>query len=224
MHDATEGRSKAGAVTTELDMHGLPNGGEFSAMVEHGDPTPGDLGRALVRLGRNHGPALLGDLEAEGLLTPPAAAAHVGAVWSMAEYPDRYLDHDTWRELFRLAGYTVDGVPAERPVEPLTLYRGSVPERRANWSWSDRLDVAQRYAAGGLGRRPPGVVWQATVEPWRLLARNAGPDSRDESEYVVDTEELQIEAAQSGRLHPRGDAASAHPDATHRAQGDLIGY
>jgi hypothetical protein len=160
--------------------------------AEQGEPTPDQLDGALVRLGRNHGPALLADLEAEGLLAAAAAAAHVGVVWSMAEYPDQHLDRDTWRKLFRLAGYTHNGVPAERPVEPLTLYRGSVPERRADWSWTDRLDVAERYAVGGLGGRPTGVVWRATVEPWRLLARNDEPEGRNESEYVVDTDGLRI--------------------------------
>jgi hypothetical protein len=34
-------------------------------------------------------------------------------------------------------------------------------------------------------------VWRATVEPWRLLARNT---DHDEDEYVVDTAGLLIEA------------------------------
>jgi hypothetical protein len=92
----------------------------------------------------------------------------------------------SWRVLFKYAGYTVDGKPAERPPEPLELWRGSVPERCTDWSWTDNRDVAQWYA-NGYRRRPQGTVWQATVEPWRLLARNT---ERNEGEYVVDTDGL----------------------------------
>lgn len=169
------------------------------AMVEHfaihGEPTGVELFEATGRLGRNHGPALLADLEAEGLLTADAAAVNVGAVWNGAEYPDRCLHRGTWRALFSLAGYTVNGTPAARPDVALTLYRGSVPERRADWSWTDRLDVATGYALGTRASRPIGTVWQATVEPRRLLARNDGPDYRNESEYVVDTDGLDIAEA-----------------------------
>ncbi len=161
--------------------------------VEAGGPTAEQLGEALLRLDRNLGPGLLADLEAEGLLKANVAAAHVGSVWSMAEYPDRHLDRESWRALFSLAGYTVNGTPAGWPTEALTLYRGSVPDRRADWSWTDKLEVATRYATGGIGYRPThGKVWQAEVEPHRLLARNDDAAGRNESEYVVDTEDLVI--------------------------------
>jgi len=52
--------------------------------------------------------------------------------------------------------------------------------------------VATGYAQGTRARRPTGTVWQALVEPWRLLARNEGPDNRDEAEYVVDTDGLDV--------------------------------
>lgn len=162
--------------------------------AEHGEPDANELGTALLRLGRNDGPALLYDLLMEGLLTADALVPHIGNVWNAAEYPDRHLSHDVWRELFQFAGYTRNGRAEAPPAKPLTLYRGSVPERRADWSWTDRLDIATGYAQGTKARRPVGQVWQATVEPWRLLARNEGPENRDESEYVVDTEGLEIHA------------------------------
>ena len=113
----------------------------------------------------------------------------------MPEVP-RLFDADTWRDLFELAGYTEDGKPAERPAEPLTLYRGSVPERKALWSWTDNREVAARYASGNYYRRPSGILWVATVDPWRLLARNT---DRSEYEYVVDTEGLVIVEARLTR-------------------------
>lgn len=180
------------------DVETVPLVFTVEAMVEHfadqGEPGVEQLGEALGRLGRNDGPALLFDLHNEGLLSADAAAAHTGTAWSMAEYPDAYLDHESWRWLFSHAGYTHDGKRSDRPAEAVRLYRGSVPERRADWSWTDRRDVAERYAAGGLGGRPAGQVWTALVEPWRLLCRNDDTDGRNEAEYVVDTDGLQIEA------------------------------
>ena len=166
--------------------------GLVAHFAETGAPTVKDLWSALVRLGRNAGPALLSDLDAEGLLTREAAAATVGGAWSASNFPDRCLGRQSWRALFALAGYTRNGVPAERPTEPLTLYRGAVPEHRADWSWTDRVDVARGYAEGARTCREAGKLWQAVVEPWRLLARNDGPDNRDEAEYVVDTDGLTI--------------------------------
>lgn len=161
--------------------------------ADYGRVTVDDVGTALHRVGRNYGPALLEGLLVEDVLTADVATAHVGPVWSMAEYPDAYLDRATWRELFELAGYTCDGVPAERPTEVFTLYRGSVSERRDHWSWTDDIAVARGYAQGTAARRPSdGVVWTAQVEPWRLLARNL---NRSEAEYVVDTDGLLIRPA-----------------------------
>jgi len=157
-------------------------------------PTAAHLGVALGRVGRNLGPALLTELCDDGLLTRESAIAHVGNVWSMAEFPDAYLDHEIWRELFQFVGFTRNGHQAQRPSAHLTLYRGAIPARRSDWSWTDRYDVAVAYACGRYGR-PIGSVWEATVEPWRLLARNDDPDGRNEAEYVVDTDGLLLRKA-----------------------------
>lgn len=157
-------------------------------------PTVNQVEKVLLRVGHVNGPYVLYMLRYVDKLSPESATATVGPVWSMAEYPDKCLSHRRWRDLFTLAGYTVEGVPAERPTETLTLYRGSVPERRADWSWTDNRAVAERYAAGGLRGRRAGTVWIAQVEPWRLLARNTG---RSEDEYVVDTAKLTITPADS---------------------------
>lgn len=162
-------------------------------------PTGDEIRYAVGSVGRDRGPELLVELFWEDLLTPEAAAATVGGVWNGAEYPDQCLDRLWWLVLFDLAGYTRNGKPAERPDRQLRLYRGSVPERRGDWSWTDDLTVARGYADGTRAQRPTGAVWTALVEPFRLLARNDGPDSRDESEYVVDTDGLAIERLDEGR-------------------------
>lgn len=169
--------------------------GNMNYFYEHGEPSVDELKDALCRVDRVYGPHLLIYLWGEGLLTTDALRATIGDVWSMAEYPDVALPRETWRDLFSEAGYTVDGKPAQRPSSPLHLYRGAVrspAHRRRDWSWTDSLEVARFFAKGPRGRQP-GVVWTATVAPWRLLARNADPQTtRGESEYVVDTRHLRI--------------------------------
>lgn len=150
-------------------------------------PTVNEVSTALGRVGRVPAVGLLIDLHVAGLLTAEAAAASVGSAWSGSEDSDRHLFHDEWRPLFELVGYAEDGRPAERPAQPLALWRGSVPERRTEWSWTDDREVAVGYAGGERFRRPLGMVWRATVEPWRLLARNT-----KQCEYLVDTEGLLI--------------------------------
>lgn len=156
----------------------------------HGDPDREALGIALARIGRNDAPYLLLDLHAEKLLTTDAAAFGVSDAWCMAEFPLDVLTPESWRDLFALAGYTVDGVPATRPREPLTLFRGACSACQSGWSWTDNLDVATAYAEGRY-RRPAGRVWTAVVPPAALLARIT---DRNEHEYVVDTTGLTITA------------------------------
>jgi hypothetical protein len=150
--------------------------------------TTDELETLISRAGRNEGPVFLATAYAENLVEADTVTALVGGIWSSAEFPDRYLDHGTWRGLFNVAGFTIDGKPAERPTAPLTLYRGTVPERRADWSWSRDRAVAERFAAGLRGRGT-GRLWVCTVPPESMLAVNT---ERDEDEVVVDTRGLQI--------------------------------
>lgn len=138
--------------------------------------------------GRNYGPEFLQTAWSEGKVKAETVADLIGGIWSGAEFPDRLIDHDDWRYLFQVAGYTVDGVRQLRPTEPRTLYRGAVPERRTDWSWTWNRDVAERFAAGIRGRAT-GVVWRCTVPPAHMLAVNTG---REEDEIVVDTRGLRI--------------------------------
>lgn len=144
---------------------------------------------ACVSVGRNGAPGLLSWLSAHSLLSPEVTTACVAEAWSMAEYPERCLDQDDWRDLFELAGYTVDGKPAARPSHALVLWRGCPDSRRDGWSWTGDRAVAERFASGRHYRRDAGELWRAEVEPWRLFAHDNG---RNECEYVVDTVGLDI--------------------------------
>ncbi|MGC7095387.1 hypothetical protein ACPZ19_12030 [Amycolatopsis lurida] len=144
---------------------------------------------AVCRLPREDGPVLLYQLHRLELLEEGALAGVVGLVWAMAERPDAVLGHRRWLTLFTNAGYTHDGRTVPRPTTAMRLYRGAVPGRRADWSWTDSLEIARIYAEGRQVRRPPGQVWSALVPPDRMLARN---DDRDEREFVVNTAGLTI--------------------------------
>lgn len=149
---------------------------------------------ALSGVGRVNGPALLFDLFMDsGILTTGILAATIGGVWTGAEYPERAMDQDTWNYMFALAGYTVDGKPAELPTGSLPLYRGSTAEGKAGMCWTDCIETAQTFATGQVRGRAIGTLWTATVEPERLLARI---NDRQESEYVVNTDGLKITEAQ----------------------------
>ncbi|MFF8960855.1 hypothetical protein [Streptomyces sp. NPDC014894] len=147
----------------------------------------------LLRAGRTEGPVLLSTAWSTGTITAETLSVHVGRVWSMAEYPDAALDRPVWTALFAAAGFTVDGHPAERPTAPVPLWRGSVPERRADWSWTTRRAVAEGYATGTGARRPrTGRLYRTLAPPSALLAFNT---NRDEDEYVLDTTGLTITEA-----------------------------
>jgi hypothetical protein len=146
-----------------------------------------DAERMLCWCGRIAAPYLLMDAWESGVLADADLAAHIGQAWSMAEFPDRY-GHDRWRELFHEAGFTLDGRPAQRPAAALELWRGSVPERRTDWSWTTERAVAEQYASGHY-RRPVGRLYRVLAPPSAMLAANTG---RDEAEYVIDTTGLDI--------------------------------
>lgn len=167
---------------------------DLDTMLSHfleqdADLTANEIEAAGVRLGRNCFPALVDSLYLEALLTPEVGAVVVPSAWSAVEFPSRALGEDEWRELFAFAGYTVEGVPADRPTEPLLLWRGALPEHRDGWSWTDDPELAQWFA-DRRHHRGQGRVWTARVEPGRLLARISQVRA-GESEHVVDARGMQ---------------------------------
>jgi len=151
--------------------------------------TTGELDYLIGREGRNSGPSLLADAYSQGRISDATVTALIGGIWSGAEYPDRHLDRDEWRWLFDVAGFTIDGEPADRPEQPVLLWRGTVPERRTDWSWSTDRTIAEGYANGTAARRPVGRLYTVLAPPQALLCANNG---RNEAEYVVDTRGLNV--------------------------------
>lgn len=162
---------------------------DYSQLLRASRLTTDELDYLIGREGRNAGPSLLSDAYGEAKITAETVTALIGGIWSGAEYPDRQLDHDTWRWLFNVAGFTVDGAPAPRPTEPIRLWRGTVPARRTDWSWTTDRSIAEGYANGTAARRPTGRLYVLLAPPEALLAANNG---RDEAEYVIDTRGLAI--------------------------------
>jgi len=144
-----------------------------------------DLRNACSRVGRNNEPALIWDLWCEDGWHDEIAQI-VGDVWSAAEYPERALDQSMWLEIFGYAGFRRDGEVAPPPAESLTLYRGATAEGRFGMSWTNDLEVAEKFARAGIRGRAVGTVWTAEVEPRYLLAYVGREGTRGESEYVVD--------------------------------------
>lgn len=158
-------------------------GDPFASLVFAGSIDRDDFEQRLSRVGRVDGPAFLFDAWYGEHIDRDTLAATIGDVWSSAEYPNQCLDPESWRELFQVAGFTVDGEPAERPAGPVELWRGTVPERRTDWSWSTDRAVAEKFAAGIRGRKP-GRLYRLVCPPEALLAAN---NDRSEAEFVVDT-------------------------------------
>jgi len=148
-------------------------------------------------LGSHDRPALLFDwIYGRRLTDPVEVAATVPAVWSGAHLPFRSLGAQGWIDLFQIAGYTEDGVPAERPIEPLTLYRAAEPRYVHRLAWSASIDVARRFIEINAARYgdTPRFIYYITVEPGRLLAHIT---DRGEDEYVTDTRGLKAKRWES---------------------------
>lgn len=160
---------------------------------------------AMLKVGRVPAPALLLYAYEEALLAEDALAELVADAWTGAEYPERSLGRDAWRLMFEATGYVLDARRGRspRPTEPLTLYRGATLEHRSGWAWTADPDLAHRFAAGQMRGRGTGLVCVAEVEPWRLFCRC---DGRQEQEYVIDTDCLDIAALAT-------DSATDFPEA-----------
>lgn len=137
-------------------------------------------------------PELAIDLRA--VFTPTIALC-----WEMLQSaPEDRIGPDAWRELFDIVGFTHHdndrfGHPAERPAEPVRLYRGAIPERADGWMWTDDLDEARFYATnGGLYH---GDVWTLTAPPDRLMATLDLPGCA--MQYVIDPRGLPVEHVES---------------------------
>ncbi len=165
-----------------------------------------DAARAL---GSHDGPALLVDWYYGRKIEDPVELAEaVPYAWSAAHLPFGALDAETWIELFRAAGYTIDGTRAERPAEPITLYRAAEPRFVHRLAWTASLDVAGRFLSINKARygNKPRYIYTVTVPPDRLLAHIT---DREEDEYVTDTRGLRATRVSEAFLAEHGFAVAA---------------
>jgi hypothetical protein len=182
---------------------------------------------------RNRGPALLRALYEAGVLDTDTLRGVVVDIWNSAEFPTRYEPPWLWRQWFAEVGYTVDGMPAQRPEAPLLLFRGCGPEAVRGMSWTADSALAQWFASARRGDE--GFVIAARVEPRRLLAEitPTSPLFRTgEGEHIIDArwlrcrlasvDELPIEYLAEG-LNAPGDngptVAEGAPGRTERGEG-----
>ena len=56
------------------------------------------------------------------------------------------LSRETWLDLFRVAGFTRDGVRARRPRLPRRLYRGATEDNKDGMSWTLNPAIAHDFA------------------------------------------------------------------------------
>ncbi|TAM63550.1 hypothetical protein [Mycobacterium sp.] len=140
---------------------------------------------AARHVGRNNGPGLLLDLFCQGSIDVVKHPELVADVWSSAEFPVNNLDPYMWVELFDEAGYTHGGQPAQRPTQPIELYRGCHRERHLGISWTTDPARAQWFADRDLGKGI-GHVYVHRAKPGELLAYIHTEHGRGEAEYVID--------------------------------------
>lgn len=160
--------------------------------------------RWRATLGAARAPRLIYDCWVKGKIVRRTLRRHLGSIWHTSEIPDYWITHDQWRELFDAAGYThvrygtstspglfgsEVGESTARPTHPVVVYRGSILDRRDDWSWTANPTCAARWASGSVYNRPPGHVWVTTAPPENLLCRIDRWD-----QYVVDTTGLHITA------------------------------
>jgi hypothetical protein len=153
--------------------------------------TRDDWQTLAVRVGRNSAPALLANLDAEGLIDPDLLPCAVCDAWEMAEWPLRCLPTGEWIALWEAVGYLDNGAMADRPSSALTLFRGGHP---SGWSWTDDQEIAQWFARRQAPLQQHPAVYRAIVEPGKLYARiHDSERGRAEHEYVVRGELLSVE-------------------------------
>ena len=143
--------------------------------------------RIMMYTGRAYGPAVIYELDQHQVIDPKAYTTLVPDAWSIAEFPGTSLRTNTWRKLWKKAGFTINGKPAPLPAEPVTVYRASWPKYKHHMSWTDNLEIAKRFFR--VGYRTKQHLYQTTAQPKNLLAYM---HERDESEWIVDTRKLII--------------------------------
>lgn len=129
---------------------------------------------------------LWGDYQAARLEAPDLCWA-AAVTWAKASRPLWFIEPNRWRKIWRSAGYSIDGKPAQPPTADLTLYRaastselsqsdirrwtrGQIQSTALGWSWTPSLDEAQYIARYRRGFGPE-IVYTAIAPPKAVLAK-----------------------------------------------------
>lgn len=146
------------------------------------------VSRMTTYAGRIYGPRILWYMDHFKCIDAGAYPRLVSYVWGLAEFPGLSLSKSQWMRLWRRAGFTIDGVPAERPTEPITLYRGSRASHKRGFAWTDDIKVGRWFVTSRYGNNH---LYKVVCPPDRLLAR-IHEEGRGESEWIIDAKALPI--------------------------------
>jgi hypothetical protein len=146
-----------------------------------------ELGKEILRDGRNSGPSKVWDAFNAGRLNAADLQYLLAEVWSDAEWPEAALGTAAWVAMFRIAHYPT-------PNQPLTIYRGAIARYRTRMAWTTDIDRARWFA-----QRPRpsdarnAYVYSTVVEPSSVLCaidEVCADGGRHEGEIVVDPRTL----------------------------------
>lgn len=157
-------------------------------------------------------PALLFDAFKAKTITPAELAELLPYAWTRSVRPHALLTNQQWLQMFNAVGFTFNGTPARRPVNDVTLYRGSPELYSRNWSWTTDLPYVQRYIRSESVRRSSHnlmaapqrstpMIWTVKAPPASVLAATSLPcvmmADYFRNEVIVNTEGLDIRPYES---------------------------
>jgi hypothetical protein len=144
-----------------------------------------------ISMGRNELPWALETAVSRKQLTDlDEIARGIEDAWTSAEFPMTWMHKREWKYLYNLVGFLEDDRRAERPVEPVTVYRGATRGLRLRWSWTDDLDQAEWFANRLRSTGNDARIWTMKVPPQQVLAHFT--KSRGENEWVIDPTGIKI--------------------------------
>ena len=158
-----------------------------------------------------------------GTIPPAVAAALTPELWRNKQ--DRHEPHyPTWREMFRLSGFTTNCEPDRRPRRAALLFRGATVERRGGLSWSYDPNQAHYFATQRQVSPARACVWMARVPADLMLARyldgweqEVVVDACGLTPVPLDSEALDRAARSYRRFRPLGCRQVAFTRHLHRS-------
>lgn len=147
----------------------------------------GDLLGAAAALGRNEAVPWFFLRHSEKRLDAAQLRLVILHLWQMAEFPCRYLSKADWLNWFGRSGFLSD-TDRLAPTRPIEVWRSQVG-RTIGLSWTEDREKAiwfHERNRDGFGLRNARVL-HGFAPPKQVLAFINAPDSRHESEVIVDT-------------------------------------